>query len=148
MFLSTWHQLPAIKPGDTVELDWKGLLRARETAARALESLRASGEIGSGLDAQLTIFAEGRLLEDMQRLGDELRFVFITSGAIARPATERSASALAGEGFWVQAEPDTDAKCVRCWHRLPDTGKNAAHPELCGRCVTNIDGPGEIRRYV
>ncbi|MFZ1626069.1 MAG: zinc finger domain-containing protein, partial [Gammaproteobacteria bacterium] len=57
-------------------------------------------------------------------------------------------SALPGEGFWVQAEPDTDAKCVRCWHRLPDTGKSAAHPELCGRCVTNIEGPGEIRRYV
>jgi isoleucyl-tRNA synthetase len=74
--------------------------------------------------------------------------VFITSGAVVRPAGERSESALAGEGFWVQAAPDSDDKCVRCWHRLPDTGMHAAHPGLCGRCVTNIDGPGETRRYV
>ena len=148
VFLSTWYELPVVKSGGVADLDWKALLRVRETAARALEALRVSGAIGSGLDAQLTIFADGQLLADMQRLGDELRFVFITSGAISRPAAERSASALPGEGFWVQAEPDSDAKCVRCWHRLPDTGKSAAHPELCGRCVTNIEGPGEIRRYV
>jgi isoleucyl-tRNA synthetase len=153
VFLTTWHQLPTAGSADAGELDWKGLLRVRETAARALEALRVSGAIGSGLDARLTVFADGRLYQDMQRLGDELRFVFITSGAVVRPAGERSESALpgeglAGEGFWVQAVPDTDAKCVRCWHRLPDVGKHAAHPELCGRCVTNIDGPGETRRYV
>jgi isoleucyl-tRNA synthetase len=153
VFLSTWHRLPAAGSADPGELDWKGLLRVRETAARALEALRVSGAIGSGLDARLTVFADGRLYQDMQRLGDELRFVFITSGAVVRPVGERGESALAGEGlagegFWVQAEPDTDAKCVRCWHRLPDVGKHAAHPELCGRCVTNIDGPGETRRYV
>jgi isoleucyl-tRNA synthetase len=148
VFLSTWHQLPALSAADTGELDWKGLLRVRETAARALEALRVSGAIGSGLDAQLTIFADGRLYQDMQRLGEELRFVFITSGAVVRPAGERSESALAGEGFWVQAAPDSDDKCVRCWHRLPDTGTHAAHPGLCGRCVTNVDGPGETRRYV
>ena len=148
VFMSTWHQLPVVMAADVADLDWKGLLRVRETASRALEALRVSGAIGSGLDAKLTIFADGRLLEDMRRLGDELRFVFITSGATALPASERSASALAGEGHWVEAAPDADAKCVRCWHRLPDTGKNAAYPELCGRCVTNIDGPGEIRRYV
>ena len=153
VFLSTWHQLPAVSAADAGELDWKGLLRVRETAARALEALRASGAIGSGLDAQLTIFADGRLHQDMQRLGEELRFVFITSGAVLRPAAERNESALAGEGlagegFWVQAAPDSDDKCVRCWHRLPDVGQHAAHAELCGRCVTNIDGPGETRRYV
>jgi isoleucyl-tRNA synthetase len=148
VFLSTWHQLPAVSAADAGELDWKGLLRVRETAARALEALRVSGAIGSGLDAQLTIFADGRLYQDMRRLGEELRFVFITSGAVVRPAGGRSESALAGEGFWVQAAPDSDDKCVRCWHRLPDTGMHAAHPGLCGRCVTNIDGPGETRRYV
>ncbi|MCL4792338.1 MAG: isoleucine--tRNA ligase [Gammaproteobacteria bacterium] len=148
VFLTTWHQFPAVSPADDGELDWKGLLRARETAARALEALRVSGAIGSGLDAQLAVFADGRLREDMQRLGDELRFLFITSGAVVRPAEERGEAALAGEGFWVQAESDTDAKCVRCWHRQPDTGSNAVHPALCGRCVTNIDGPGEIRRYL
>lgn len=148
VFLATWHQLPATGFADSSELDWKGLLRVRETVARALEALRVAGAIGSGLDARLTVFADGRLYADMQRLGDELRFVFITSGAVVRPVGERTETALAGEGFWVQAEPDTDAKCVRCWHRLPDTGKHAAHPELCGRCVTNIEGPGETRRYV
>lgn len=148
VFLTTWHQLPAIETAGAGALDWKGVLRARETVARALEALRVAGTIGSSLDARVTIFTDGRLLQDLQSLGDELRFVFITSAATARPAAERSVSALAGEACWVQAEPDSDAKCVRCWHRLPDIGVNVRHPELCGRCVTNIDGPGEIRHYV
>jgi isoleucyl-tRNA synthetase len=142
--LATWHAIPEPPPG---VVNWTALLGVREVAAKALESQREAGRIGSGLDAHLSIYAEGALLAELERLGEELRFVFITSGARALPAEARPAGALAGDGCWVMAEPTADAKCVRCWHRRPDTGRTTGHGEICARCATNIDGPGETRRF-
>jgi len=145
VLLSTWYALPEV-PSD--DIDWERLLASRELAARALEARREAGDIGSGLDASLTIYADGPLRAQLERLGDEMRFLFITSGAEVRAAAEHPADALAGDGFWVQAVPVKDAKCVRCWQHRPDTGAVKAHPELCGRCVTNLDGPGEARLWL
>ncbi len=145
VLLSAWYELPEI-PADGI--DWEQLLVVRELAARALEARREAGDIGSGLDARLTIYADGSLGAQLEQFGEELRFLFITSGADVRPAAEHPAEALAGKGFWVQAVRVTDAKCVRCWQLRPDTGAVPAHPELCGRCVTNLDGDGETRHYV
>jgi len=145
VLLATWHELPECPPDN---IDWESLLQARELAARALESRREAGDIGSGLDARLTLYADGALRAQLEQLGEELRFLFITSGADVQPAEDRPANALAGEGLWVQAVPVTDAKCVRCWQHRPDTGAVKAHPGLCGRCVSNLDGGGETRRYV
>ena len=82
----------------------------------------------------------------------------IVSSARVHPAAERSAEAVAAEGFapdganqprlWIDARPATAVKCVRCWHKREDVGSSAEHPELCGRCVTNIAGPGEQRRFI
>ena len=145
VLLQTWYPLP--DPGAST-LDWAALLQIRELSARALEALRDSGAIGSALEASLDIHADGPLRADLERLGDELRFFFITSAVTVRPAKDRPADALAGEGFWLQAGVAPGGKCVRCWHHRPDTGSVAAHPELCTRCVSNVSGPGEIRRYV
>ncbi|MCC7259034.1 MAG: isoleucine--tRNA ligase [Gammaproteobacteria bacterium] len=142
VFTSTWHELPAPGAG---RIDWPVLLRVRETAARALEALRVAGRIGSGLDAELGIYADGATGAALAGLGPELRFVFITSAASVHPAAERPAEAMPGEGFWVAVTPATHEKCVRCWHRREDVGRNAAHPQLCGRCVGNVEGPGERR---
>jgi isoleucyl-tRNA synthetase len=84
----------------------------------------------------------------LEQFGEELRFLFITSGAEVRSVADRPFDALGVENVWVRAVPVTDAKCVRCWQRRPDIGTVAAHPELCGRCVTNLDGGGETRRFV
>ena len=143
--LSTWHELPAVQPD---AIDWTTLLAVRELAARALEARREAGAIGSGLDASLTIYADGPLRSQLEAFGEELRFLFITSAAEVRAAADRPPDALAGEDCWVQAQPLTDGKCVRCWQLRPDTGESPAHPDLCGRCVTNVDGGGEIRRFV
>jgi isoleucyl-tRNA synthetase len=80
---------------------------------------------------------------------DEARFLFITSSAVFRPAGDRPADAIAVEGgdAWVVASASTHAKCVRCWHFRGDVGAHAQHPELCARCVDNVDGAGETRRY-
>jgi isoleucyl-tRNA synthetase len=144
VLLTTWHELPRVP---APEFDWERLLTVRELAARALEARRAGGDIGSGLDASLTFYADGPLRAELEKFGAELRFLFISSAAAVRPAADRPASALAGDGVWVQADPVTDAKCVRCWQHRPDVGAVTDHPELCGRCVTNL-GEGETRRYV
>lgn len=88
----------------------------------------------------------------MAALGDELRFVLITSQARLRPEAERPADAVAAtsvapEGAWISVTVQTAPKCARCWHRRADVGTDPKHPEICGRCVTNVEGPGETRRF-
>ena len=144
VLLTTWHVLPETGPSS---VDWPSLLRVRETATRALEVQREAGAIGSGLDAGLVIYADAPLRSLLEQFGDELRFLFITSAVQVRPAAERSAEAMAGDGFWVQAAPLAEPKCVRCWQLRPDTGASAAHPGLCGRCVSNVAGAGESRQF-
>ena len=85
-------------------------------------------------------------------LGEELRFVLITSEArilpqAARPTEAIAAESVAATGAWLAVRPLDHAKCARCWHRRPDVGHDARHPDLCGRCVTNLEGPGETRKY-
>ncbi len=145
VLLTTWHAFPALPPA---EVDWERLIAVREVVARVLEALREAGTIGSGLEATVTVFAAGDLAAELGRLGEELRFVFITSGAAVAPLADAPPGAEGGDGFRVVARASTDPKCVRCWHRRPDVGAVPAHPEACGRCASNVDGPGETRRWV
>jgi isoleucyl-tRNA synthetase len=129
------------------EIDWSVLIRVRETVAKALEDLRTAGGIGSALEASVTLYADGDLRSTLEALGEELRFVFITSAAEVQPLADAPDNAATGEGFSVLVAACDHAKCIRCWHRREDVGSNAEHPEICGRCVSNIEGPGELRRY-
>jgi len=85
-------------------------------------------------------------------LGDELRFVLITSDARVHAAEARPAEAVPADpgaeaGLWIHVRPSDAVKCVRCWHRRADVGTDPAHPELCARCGVNLDGAGETRRF-
>lgn len=142
VLFATWHELPRVA---APTLDWSAIRAVRETAARAQEVLREAGQIGGSLDAALTIYADGGLHDMLRGLGTELRFIFITSEAVVEPAARRPTTALAGDGYWVEVQPSAAPKCGRCWHRSADVGAVAAHPLLCGRCVTNVDGGGETR---
>ncbi|MCC5793742.1 MAG: isoleucine--tRNA ligase [Chromatiales bacterium] len=144
VFLATWHELPHMPPES---LDWQRVRAVREVVTRALEALRDAGEIGSGLDAGVTVHAEGPVAGALAALGEELRFVFITSAAQLGPADDAPADALGGEGFRVAVHALDSPKCVRCWHRSAAVGSDAGHPELCPRCVDNLEGPGEQRRF-
>ncbi len=130
---------------------WDTLVQVREEVTRSLEVQRQDGKIGSGLDAEVTIFADQELLEQLQQIGDELRFVMITSDAsLAILDDEREKSALTlsgGNRLLVEAGPSDHQKCIRCWHHREGVGSHVEHPELCGRCVGNIDGDGEQRRF-
>jgi isoleucyl-tRNA synthetase len=150
--LSVWYEdlFPQSEQWGT-EL-WDSLLAVREAVSRELERLRVAGGIGSGLDAQVDIYCDGVLRERLERLGDELRFLFITSDARVHPSAARADEAQAaevdGQALWIAVAPSSEAKCPRCWHRRADVGADPEHPELCGRCVENVIGDGERRRFV
>jgi isoleucyl-tRNA synthetase len=133
-------------------IDWPRVLEARAAVLRELERLRVAGQIGAPLDAEVTLYGTADWLTALTPLADELRFVLITSQATVAPAETRPADALAADGegkagLWLRVQPATAAKCVRCWHKRADVGSVTAHPELCARCASNIDGPGEQRRF-
>jgi isoleucyl-tRNA synthetase len=149
VLLNTWATLPEIT---APQMDWNTLLAVRSAVARELEKLRVAGAIGAPLDAAVTVYASGATLNVLQALGDELRFAFITSEAEALDAGQRSSDAVladeqATDKLWIGVKSVEHAKCVRCWHKRADVGNHAEHPELCGRCVMNITGVGEERRY-
>ena len=115
--------------------------------------MRVDGRIGAPLDAEVTLYGTPAWTSALKPLGDELRFVLITSEARVADADTRPPEALAtdGEGnsgLWLHVKRSESQKCARCWHRRPDVGTLSAHPELCGRCVVNLYGPGETRQYV
>jgi isoleucyl-tRNA synthetase len=150
VFLSTWWQLPDVHP--TPGIDWDAVLALKAEVSRELERLRAAGEIGAPLEAEVDVYLDAVQRARLAGLGDELRFVLITSDARMFDAGERPAGAVpatgvAKEGAWIAVRPLEHAKCARCWHRRPDIGEDARHPELCGRCVSNLEGPGETRQF-
>ena len=153
VFIQTWYPVPTVAANPVSDAGWTVLLEAREAVKKELEALRAAGTIGSALDADVALYADGESGAALTAVGDELRFWFITSAASAAPLAQKPNDArearLAGGGsLWIAARATSADKCGRCWHRRPDVGQHAGHPSLCGRCVANIDGPGEVRRHV
>ena len=144
VFFDQFAELPDV--GELSE-NWREIIRVREGVSKALEDQRSAGNIGSALEAEVTVYADGELLNTLAALGEELRFVFITSEARVLPLAEKSSDAKAVEDFWVSVAPSSNEKCIRCWHRREDVGSVEGHPEICGRCADNIDGEGEVRRY-
>jgi isoleucyl-tRNA synthetase len=152
VFLNTWVALPrgaAQRP----QTDWDAVLRVRSGVMRELEKLRNANAIGAPLDAEVDVYCAAHVLQVLQPFGEELRFAFITSAARVHRADSRPPEATAAEEgnedfAWIVARPSAAKKCVRCWHKREDVGSYPKHPELCGRCVTNVDGPGEQRRYI
>jgi isoleucyl-tRNA synthetase len=150
VFHETWHALPPVPPES---IDWVALIALRSDVLRELEKLRDAGQIGAPLDARVDVYCTPAELERFAVLGAELRFLLITSHAhvheaSAAPAGAVPAASTGSEGVWILVQPTDDPKCVRCWHHRRDVGADARHPRLCARCVSNIEGPGEERKYV
>jgi isoleucyl-tRNA synthetase len=116
---------------------------------KELENLRAAKAIGGSLQAEVTLYGEASLQDALAKLGDELRFALITSAASLAPLAEAPADAVVTEvaGLKLKIVKSSHAKCGRCWHFRVDVGSHAAHPELCERCVSNIEGAGEVREH-
>jgi isoleucyl-tRNA synthetase len=151
VFLAGWYQgLFALDESTAMDRDfWAFVLQVREAVSKELEVLRIRNEIGSSLDAEVELYCAPALLSRLSLLEDELRFVLITSYATALPEIPEHADKLPMEieGLELKVRASDKTKCVRCWHHRHDVGVHAEHPELCGRCVENVAGAGENRRY-
>ena len=113
--------------------------------------MRNGGAIGASLQAEVTLYVDADTRQRYADAAAELRFYFITSALTLADLADKPADAakvdIEGSEVWISAEASTAQKCVRCWHYVPDVGSHADDPELCGRCIGNIEGPGETRRW-
>ena len=139
VFEELWYDLPAHGLSDAQITDWKNIIEVRALANKAIEEKRGAGEVGSSLQAEITISADGATYESLARMEDALRFVFITSQAKVEKQS--------GSGLNFKVAASKHAKCDRCWHYREDVGVSAEHPTICGRCVSNLFGQGEQRTY-
>jgi isoleucyl-tRNA synthetase len=148
VFLTTWHSFPAGAERASA-IDWPAFIALKADVARQLERLRMAGQIGAPLDAEVTIYAAPEQAQRFGALGDELRFLLITSQAKVVTTDTPPADSVPShaENVWIEVKPSTQRKCVRCWNLRPDVGSDPRHPELCARCVVNIEGPGEERKF-
>lgn len=142
VLFTTWYDGLALmgEEGALSAEDFQRLLALREEVSRTLEPMRAAGEIGAALEAEIALRCGVADQNWLAPFADELRFLFI-SGDV---------EVIADDGIKdiaVLATPTTKRKCVRCWQYRGDVGSDATHPELCGRCVVNIDGAGENREW-
>ena len=137
VFLHTWYALPE-QANETSLLDhWTRIREVRANVQKELEISRAAGHIGSSLQAEVTLHASPETTALLAPLGDDLRFVLITS----------QAHVVASETDRVEVTPSAAKKCERCWHYRDDVDTHADHPGVCGRCVSNLAGNGEARTH-
>jgi isoleucyl-tRNA synthetase len=138
IFVRTWDgMLPTIADAVALSARWERILAVRALVQKELEAVRQAGAIGSSLQAEVDIVADADTYRALAALGDDLRFVLITSAARVTRGAELTIS--------VASSPHP--KCERCWHWRSDVGADSAHPGLCGRCMANLFGSGEKRHY-
>jgi isoleucyl-tRNA synthetase len=139
VFEELWYDLPAHGLSDAQITDWKNIIEVRALANKAIEEKRGLGEVGSSLQAEITITVDSPAYDSLARMEDALRFVFITSQAKVEKQS--------GSGLTFKVAASQHAKCDRCWHYREDVGASAEHPTICGRCVSNLFGEGEKRTH-
>jgi isoleucyl-tRNA synthetase len=150
VFLETWYEglFPLPDHSPCGRESWERVLKVREAVSRELEVLRIRNEIGSSLDAEVELYCSEPLFDALSGIGQELRFVFIASDVrLYRKDSAEGALPTDVEGLELSVMASPHAKCARCWHHRADVGSHPGHPDICGRCVENIEGAGEQRRY-
>lgn len=148
VFFEEWYEAwPKIN--DVAMADWQQLQEIRDAVNRALEAQRKEGKIGSALAAEVVLYADEKSEMLLNRLGNELRFLLITSGAVVKPMGEKTQNAILDEelGIAISVTATANEKCARCWHRVSDVGGDSHYPDLCLRCVGNISGTDEVRQF-
>ncbi len=129
---------------------WAELLKVRGEVNKVIEQARADKRVGGSLEASVTLYADTALAEKLLSLETELRFVLLTSSVQVADyalAPEEAQQSDLVKGLKIALHKAEGEKCQRCWHYTTDVGQNAAWPEICGRCVTNVAGDGEQRKF-
>ncbi|MEZ5672181.1 MAG: isoleucine--tRNA ligase, partial [Thiotrichaceae bacterium] len=149
VLLETWYN--GLFPLDTHSVvaatTWDKVWLIREAVSKEMEKLRATDVIGASLEAEVHLYCDHHTVELLSVMQDELRFVLISSYSHLHLAEQRTEDAVNYEGFWVKVQRCEHKKCIRCWHLREDVGTSVEHPELCGRCVENVTGAGEVRLF-
>ncbi|WP_131781406.1 isoleucine--tRNA ligase [Legionella gresilensis] len=148
VFLETWYTAwPEINNVDMIL--WQRLQNVRNEVNKALEAQRQQGIIGSALAAEVTLYASPDLAEQLTQLGEELRFLLITSSALVKPLNDKPAEININTelDLAIAVKASEMEKCARCWHRSDDIGLNPEYPDLCNRCINNITGKDEVRYF-
>jgi isoleucyl-tRNA synthetase len=150
VLLTTWYdELFELAEDESLGREfWQRVMAVKDAVNKCLEDARNEKLVKASLAAEATLYVDDSLQADLERLGDELRFVLITSKATLKPLSEAGdARSTDVDGLKVAVAASEHAKCGRCWHHREDVGSHAGHEELCGRCVTNVDGEGETRHF-
>ncbi len=148
VFIEEWYVFPEVAITETISTaDWQTVMQVKNSVNKVLEAERAASRLGASLQAEVTLYCDEALQTLLHKLGDELRFVLITSYATVAPFQMESGEPTDMEGLRVMVAASEHSKCVRCWHYRADVGSHTEHTELCGRCVDNIDGAGEHRQF-
>ncbi len=148
VFAATWWELPTLGKEDALGRNyWSEIFQVKTAVNKAIEEKRKDG-MGSSLAAEVTLYCNEALIETLNKIGDELRFALICSNVDVLPLSEGvDASDTEVDGLKLTVTKSEHAKCTRCWHHREEVGTIEAHPELCPRCVTNVDGDGEARDF-
>ncbi len=151
VFTGEWYSdieqyLADVELGDDY---WAQVLAIKEQVNRALETAKKDKLIGATLEAEVTLYASESLQQVLSKLENELRFVLITSVADVKPLAEKTENAFDSEleGLFVGIAASEAKKCERCWHYSDTVGQNETHSDLCHRCVENVEGDGEVRKF-
>jgi isoleucyl-tRNA synthetase len=150
VFTDVWYEgLNGVTEGKLDNDYWQGVLSVRDEVNRVLENARKEEIIGATLQAEVTLYANGDLADALQQLGDELRFVLLTSKVVIASLDNKPADAISSEidGLFITVAATDATKCERCWHYCDDVGNNETHTDICGRCITNVEGDGEQRQF-
>lgn len=151
VFADEWYEgLFDLAEGEELNNEfWTDIQKVRGAVNKLLENARNEKTIGGSLQAEVTLFVSDELAAKINKLEDELRFVLLTSKANVQPLAEKSDAAQATDidGLFVQVNKTEAEKCDRCWHYTPDVGTIKGHETICGRCVSNVDGEGEVRKF-
>jgi isoleucyl-tRNA synthetase len=139
VMLDAWYALPAQDAESALVARWQALRAVRADVSKVLEDVRSAGNLGSSLQAEVNLRVDADTYDLLASLGEDLKFVFICS----KVSIEKAG---AGEAA-ISAAPSTCQKCARCWHWREDVGTDSEHPELCGRCTSNLFGSGEAREF-
>lgn len=151
VFLSTWYtDLATLSDDNAMNKNyWLTMMSLRDLVNKEIENQRNAGNIKSSLEAEVDLYVNAEMKAALDQLGDELRFVTITSTATVHLLKDKPDAAVATENpdIFLAARASAHGKCERCWHRREDIGQDASHPTLCSRCVVNVAGEGETREF-
>jgi isoleucyl-tRNA synthetase len=138
-----WEEIGELKITDE---EWERVLEIRSEVNRHIEEARNNEIIGSSLDAKLEIYCKEDTRILLNKFSDELRFIFITSEASIKEFQEIG-NKTSFEDMRIIVTKTNHQKCVRCWHSRPEVGTIKGHESICSRCLSNIEGDGEIRIF-